>query len=363
MKVLYILDSLKSGGVETMVTQLSVSMQKLYPSTQIEVLISDKSRTANELLLKKTGNIKIHHLLFKYRLNPLNFFSYLKIIYAGNYDIIHIHNLRPQLWGAVISFFVPNRCKLVTTEHGEYNKKRSFRILRKLDLFVYERYHCIISVSEATQDSLLKWLRPKHIDKYHIIPNGIDIDKFKNALSAERAQFGFSENDIIIICVNRMAHGKDMITIIETLKKLSDKYKLLAVGDGPKLNEYKNFAAAINVSSRVVFAGERNDIPPLLKMSNVSVASSLFEGFGLSVLEAMASGIVVLGTDIKPFLEVIGNKDFLFPIGDSNVLMEKILKLENITHYNQSKEYLSCRANKFSYQRMIERHYLLYNEI
>lgn len=77
---------------------------------------------------------------------------------------------------------------------------------------------------------------------------------------------------------------------------------LLCVGTGPLLEEHRKYCEKNNLSSRVHFLGLRNDIPQILKASDVIVLSSEHEGFSLSMLEAMASGRPFIASDVPGFL-------------------------------------------------------------
>ena len=229
--------------------------------------------------------------------------------------------------------------------------------MRCLDHFIYGRYQAVVSVSRAVEDALLKWLKKEHSDKFSVIYNGIDLERFSQALPYSREELSLCEQDIVLCSVGRMVYGKDFATILYALTQLPDQYKAIFIGDGPMLNENRKLAQSLNLSSRVRFLGNKSNVEQYLKMSDIYIASSFFEGFGVTVLEAMASGCPVIATEIAAFSEILQEKNQLFPIQDVNALVNRIQHINSSVVQNNLK-----RITDFSTENMVLNYHRLYEK-
>jgi glycosyltransferase involved in cell wall biosynthesis len=206
--------------------------------------------------------------------------------------------------------------------------------LRTLDNYIYKQYHKVICISDGVFESLSKWLYPFNLKKLVTIYNGIHIDKFKNAKPLLRNEISklLNPNDIILMMIGRFEEPKDQITVIKAISHLPKNYKLIFVGTGKNEKRCKDFVNTLGLESEVIFLGYRIDIPSLIKSSDIVIVSSLWEGFGLVAVEAIASGKIVIGTNVIGLRDIIGNSNLLFNVGDFVMLAQIVLSL-NLSHY------------------------------
>lgn len=141
--------------------------------------------------------------------------------------------------------------------------------------------------------------------KITLIPTGVDIERYANALPASRVEFGMDEEDIILISVAHLIEVKghrELLKAFANVRQQVPKLKLLLVGEGSTeyTTELKNLATILNLNTVVCFAGNRSDIPALLKMSNGKILATRNtgrkEGYGAAIVEAMAAGLPVIAT-------------------------------------------------------------------
>jgi sugar transferase (PEP-CTERM/EpsH1 system associated) len=213
--------------------------------------------------------------------------------------------------------------------HGE---NRRYRILRRIcGLFIHRH----ITVSENLAD----WLRETvhtPAGKITQIYNGVDTEKFFPA-RAQRSVLGgdgFVEPDSVVIgTVGRMAAVKNPLTLlrafISLLKRNSDqrsKLRLVMIGDGPLRAGVKEMVETAGIQSQVWLPGERDDVADLLAGFDIFVIPSLNEGISNTILEAMATGLPVVATDVggNPELITPGHTGLLVKAGDSAALADGI---------------------------------------
>lgn len=155
-----------------------------------------------------------------------------------------------------------------------------------------------------------------------VIPNGVDLARFTVKITPEerqkiRQQFGFAENDVVLVTASRLVLKNGTGDIISALTKLPENYKALIIGFGEDQKKLEALTAEKHLTNRVVFAGRRehSELPSLLQSSDIFVRPSLSEGLGNSFIEAMAAGLPIIGTPVG------GIPDFLFD-GETGVFCQ-----------------------------------------
>lgn len=167
-----------------------------------------------------------------------------------------------------------------------------------------------------------------------VIYNTYNDKIFKTTNEAERRDFLF---------VGRMITGKGIYVLLEAFAKFKEKtgsdYKLMYIGDGPELEHIKEQAAGMRIKEDIIFLRRKTpeeicEIQNRCKVQVVPSTRPYYEAFGIVVLEALASGCVVIGSDGDGIEEALGNNKFTFANGDVEDLA---LKLEE-TAYLSEKE-------------------------
>ncbi len=156
--------------------------------------------------------------------------------------------------------------------------------------------------SEAVKNFYTKHLGV-HLKKITVIPNGIDIAYFESITPDPelRKSLGITPDDFTLICVANLHINKGhryLLEAFENIHKELPNVHLLIVGDGVERDNLKNQLRNYDSQSNISFLGHRTDIPELLKISDLFILPTLFEGQSNALLEAMASGIPVITTDI-----------------------------------------------------------------
>lgn len=167
--------------------------------------------------------------------------------------------------------------------------------------------------------------------KFLVIPNGIDASRYPARL-ADLRTFGISPGRRAVVFVGRLESQKGVRWLIETaplwLAKLPD-CDLLMVGDGPLRASLEVAVQTAGVGDRVFFAGWRPDVHEILAASNLLVLPSAWEGMPNVVLEAMATRLPVIASDVEGVRELLGAGAARQTVGFGNtqVLIEKLVSL------------------------------------
>lgn len=162
----------------------------------------------------------------------------------------------------------------------------------------------------------------------------VNLERFKSTKESQiRSEFNLQPSDFIITAVGHFVEVKGWDIAITAFSKIHEKIpnaKLLLVGKKTSDSFYKKICSQIesfNLSDKVIFAGNRNDIPEILQASDLFILPSRSEGTPAALIEAMASGLVCIATNAGGMPEVIvdGKTGFLFERENTDELAEKIM--------------------------------------
>lgn len=358
LRILHVITSLRTGGAEQLMVDLLPRLRE--KGLEIELAVFDGTETYFYDVIKQQG-ITIHSLGMgiKAMHSPWCIPALRRLI--QQFEVVHTHNTPCQFFTALAAIGLKNPPQLVTTEHNTTNRRRKYSLLKSIDRWMYSRYAHIIGVSESATQALLDYL--PHLSQCQTINNGIDVRSFQQALPAEDLVHQFSEVKRLVMAAAFRAQ-KDHGTAICALHHLPQEYHLLLAGDGERRRIVESFVESQNLSHRVHFLGNRQDVAALLKTANVVVMSSHYEGLSLSSLEGLASGRPVVASDVPGLREIIGGAGILFPQGDALDLANKIIALEQDEVYRQQTiERGTKRAGQYDISTMVDAYYQVYHDI
>lgn len=354
MKILQVITSLHTGGAE----KLIVEMVPLYieQGHEVEVLLFDGTDTPFKRQLQAKG-VKIHELRKGGNVyNPLNILRLLP--YLKKYDIVHTHNTACQLFAAIGSVLCS--VVLVTTEHSTSNRRRDWKWYRGIDRWMYSRYKAVICISDKAKENLCRYLG-KTSNNILAIYNGINLQTFQST----KENTSLKQGKIIITMVARFTYQKDQETLIRSLLYLpQSKYMLWLVGDGERRPILESLVKELGLESAVRLWGNRDDVPVLLKSSDIIVMSSHFEGLSLSNIEGMAVGHPFIASDVDGLHEATEGAGILFPHGDAEALAHEITKLmDDKAYYRQIADRCMARAAQYDIHKTVNAYLGVYKSL
>ena len=229
-------------------------------------------------------------------------------------------------------------CVVVYTTHGlTFPKGSSLKtkiVYGSVEWFCSWMTDGIITINWEDYAQMKK-MRCKNV--YHINGVGVDTSRYHECQidrETYRKSLGLSENDIAILEVGELSTRKNHKVIIDALEKLADqRYVFLICGKAmSNLGTYdflKKYAVEKNV--RVIFLGFRKDIPEINRCADIAVLPSLREGLGLAGIEALASGVPVVGSDVQGIKDYVvdGETGYLCAPTDADAFAEKIKLLSD----------------------------------
>lgn len=358
VKIAHVIHSFGNGGMEKGVATLVRNT-----SDHIEHFIICLTRAGEmeRLLPPGTKIIECH----KQEGNSIKFLEQLsKILRRVNPDVVHTRN-----WAGTDGIIASRIAKIRSVVHSEHgfgsenpdgmNSKRIWAY--KLFSRWVQEYIC---VSMPLKEWLEKQVRPRKAVSQ--IYNGVDTDTYFPGSGAQtRKQLGISQTYFVVGIVASLYPIKDHITLIQAfnlLRQQVSKSKLIIVGSGPERRSLETLA-----TGGVLFLGNRNDVPEVMRAFDVYVLSSINEGISNTILEAMATGSPVVASNVggNPDLIVDGVNGRLFPSGDfqslSSILygyyLSSDLRNKHGTHGR------STAVSRFSIKKMVENYETVWERV
>ena len=365
MKVLQIINSLGTGGAE----KLLLDTIPLYHEAGIEmdvlVLWDNNHQFINALkalncckviVLKESGNYKdIYALSHIWKLRT----------YLRQYDVAHIHLFPAQYFTVLANISIGNVCKLFFTEHNTTNRRIQNSYFRYLEKWIYSFFKKIVCISPEIQRIYKKYLKGSE-QKLVLIENGVNLQVISQAvpLSKSTLHSSISDDDTVIVQVSAFRIQKDQITLIEALALLPLNVKLILVGDGVLQKECEELTKVLGLNERVLFLGQRMNIPRLLKTADIVVLSSKYEGLSLSSIEGMASGKPFVASDVPGLSDIVAGAGVLFECGNAKELATRIQALlDDKMYYDSVVRACQEKSKQYDIQVMIQKHIDLYKSV
>lgn len=256
-----------------------------------------------------------------------------RVIRKERAQIVHAHGFKAALITA-LALAPVRRAHFVFTAHNALPSSGGSPFRRWGYDFVQRRLFTemdtIISVSDAVRSQIVRFVPER---KVLTIYNGISPSKFGGFSAPEtRIELGLGSDAQIVGTVARLIPGKGMDTLLEAVSlvaKILPNLQLVIVGEGTERQRLEKYAAGLGLDDRVHFLGWREDVPRLLASWDCFTLPTLSEGFSLSVLEAMASRLPVVVSDLPALREAVvpGKSGFMFQPGNAPELAAGLLQI------------------------------------
>ncbi|MHC5269462.1 glycosyltransferase family 1 protein [Enterococcus sp. LJL98] len=332
IRILHVFGEMNRGGAETMIMNIYRNIDR--SKIQFDFVVHTDEECAFDKEIEELGGTiyrvprytgKNHG---KYKKAWLNFFEI-----NSNHQIIHGH-IRST---AAIYLKIAKKYRLKTIIHSHSTASGTGFSAMVKDLYQYPIRFIAENFLACSTDAG-RWLfGKKKIEQcqFCIIRNAIESDKFRYNESLRdymRKEFQI-DNKFVIGHVGRFVHAKNHTFLIEIFKEISDinsSAVLLLVGEGEEKKNIEKKVRDLGLTSRVIFTGVRDDIPNILQALDVFLFPSLFEGLGLAVIEAQASGLPSIISDNIPLeVEITNLVKFISLKAEKTAWAKEVLAFDN----------------------------------
>jgi glycosyltransferase involved in cell wall biosynthesis len=328
VNIAFVLLSLcNTGGSERVVFDLVRKLNK----TLFRVVIVGFCDGPLRMEYERIG-AKVHIVNKKTRYDVSFILKLRGIFIEERIEIVNPHHFSPILF----SFLATrgSRIKFVYTEHSKWQLIQLGWIFEKVNAIILFFSDAVIAISRQIESYLIDVLKVDRM-KVRFVTNGVDIDRFytRDKVLA-RKRFGVGPSEKVIGMVANIRPEKNHKFLISAFNVIAEQVldlRLVFAGSDIMNGEIQKCAAESINSDRIMFLGVQEDIPELLCVFDVFCLPSLYEGLPLSILEAMAAGTPVVGTNVIGINEVVsdGENGILVPLGDTAMLAETLFSLLN----------------------------------
>lgn len=288
-------------------------------------------------------------------------------------DVVHARSTGTWFDAAAATFGLA-RTRLLLSFHGRTDLEPPPLRRRLVNAWAAGRADAVLAVSqEAARTLEMQWSLPAH--KLCTIPNGVDPARFyppesDGEVREIRLRFGLQMRSRIVVCVANLVPIKAIEVLLQAWRPVcmaEPAAQLLLVGDGPLRGRLEQLAGELRCGNTVHFLGSREDVADILRASDAFVLPSRYEGCSNATLEAMATGLPIVASDVGGMRELIepGCTGWLVPPEAPGRLGRALL---DVLLDPSARERIGCAAREaaiksFGIDTWVARHAALYRRL
>jgi glycosyltransferase involved in cell wall biosynthesis len=292
--------------------------------------------------LKEAGHLRdpfiglgvpLHERLSKHKLDVFAFARLLRIFAHEEVELVYTLPHPNSVIFASMARRLGRVRRVVVSVHGTGGPLGGRMVRRYLKPF-FGGVDRFIAVAEEHRRYLIE-SEELPAEKVAVIHNGVDVVKFHPAPGGDpafRTKLGAAPEDRVVATVASLHHYKGVDVFLKAapeVLRVSASARFVVVGDGPERGALERLSAALGVSGRVTFTGIRSDVDEILRESEFFVLSSRTEAFPNVILEAMATALPVVASDVGSVHELVeeGTTGYRVPPDDPETLSRRIIDL------------------------------------
>lgn len=256
-------------------------------------------------------------------------------IRSGNYDIVHSHSFKAGLLCRALSPLLSGP-KFIHTAHGwPFTQGIPSRLQKYFTQFIEITlsYFCssiiVVSQYDFNLASSLPFYRVSALRRIYnsCAENMFNSDGLLSESMASAVSSICNNTSFVIVCIARFESQKDHVTLIRSLRHIQDlDFHVICLGSGPLLDSMKELSSDLCVREKISFLGEVSNVSVFLELASCFVLPSNWEGFPISILEAMKFKLPVIASDVGGVSEAVidGKTGFLVPTKSDYVMSKKL---------------------------------------
>ncbi len=269
--------------------------------------------------------------------------KFIRILREEKVDIIQANRHKSTFYAALAKPFVP--AKIVMSHVHRLNAIRSFFRGCAYRFILSKKVDCFIGCSKAVAKDIATNYPGVKAAQVVALDNSVNAQRFMNALAdrpALRARHGYADEHFVFVAVGRLFETKDHATLIKAFSNVNKAHpesRLLILGEGRLRETLEALINELGLAGKVDMPGNSMEVPQYLKACDAYVMSSVAEGMPLALMEAMASGLPCVVTDVGGMSEVITDERYglLVPASDSESMAKGMIRLLELSEEDRAK--------------------------
>jgi len=324
--VVHVITTIERGGAEN---QLLILVESQVSSGRKVSILPLKGKPELHQKFREVGaDVLLEFNSLSFLRQILLFRKKLKSLDA----VFHSHLPRAEL----LTFLGNPQGRRINTRHNSEpffpSAPKAFSNL--LSRAATSKTNCVVAISEAVEDYVRSRGELRDSLMVAVVHYGFPAIRAQHEVARAdktRYELQLKPSDFLVGAVGRLVAQKDYVTLLlgfATAAKRNPNMRLMVLGDGPLRSSLLALAKNLNISERVIWLGKVDNVPRYMSIMDLFVLPSIYEGFGLVLLEAMACNVPVLASSIPTSVEVLGQgHGHFFPPGETEKLADEIEKL------------------------------------
>jgi sugar transferase (PEP-CTERM/EpsH1 system associated) len=357
LHVCHVVLSLEPGGLENGVVNVVNGLSREEYRSSVCCL-----RRSGEFAARLRPDVPVSVMGLRPGNDPVMLLRLARLLRRERVDIVHTRNAEPFFYG-FLSARLARVPIVVHSEHGRTFPEQPLRA--RTQRLLLRGVDAAFAVSEQLRADLVREIG---IDgsSMEILYNGVDTRAFRpRAAPASPAQ---AAGPLRIGSVGRLVPVKNYALLLHAFAQLPPAAaQLVLVGEGPERAKLEQLADELGIHGRVEFAGHRDDVSELLRGMDIFVLPSMSEGMSNTLLEAMASGVPVVASDVGGNREIIESErsGLLFPSGDTAAALAQLTRLigNSELRHTLGRAAATRVRQTFSIEAMLKRYEDLYRRV
>ena len=345
--------SLGVGGAENMVAQLAANIDK----NKFDVYVISMHSPEGTIIEKKMAESRINVSFLHHDTAP-NVKALLRLYKRLNQikpDIVHTHM---SAYIYTLPWIFLKRKKILHTIHNRPIYEFSSKLRSNIKILYRMNKAVPIAISDTIAKEAKDLYKIKE-DQIEVIYNPVDISKYnKSSIKKKKS------DPVTFINVARFTDVKNQSLLIDAISKVREQIndvKLLLVGDGELRNAVERKVVQNGLSDIVEFTGNIPNVAEKLSSADVFVLPSRYEGLPLTILEAMASGLPIIATNVGGVPDIVKDNGVLFKDNDLNGLVAAMVNLAQDRKVREEMGIKSIQyVEKFDVQSIVNQYQLVY---
>ncbi len=363
MKVLHILNELRLSGAETMLCIVASSFSE---KGVIAEVLSTGDQLGNYAPQLEQEGYKLHHLPFSK--TPKFFYRLYRLIREHNYNVVHIHAEKANVWIGLVALAAGPK-RVLRTVHNTFRFKGALRIRRMLQrklLSLLGLVHVSIGPSVQKNELVTFGLETRHVSNWY---NDTHFEP-ANETACEQARIALKLPlaNAVLVTVGNCSRVKNHAALLHALAMLPEARRpmiYLHVGNECADQLERKLAVELGISDCVRFLGPLTDIRQVLMAADFFVMPSLYEGFGIAAIEALGMGLPAIFTDVPGLCDFRAEFDSLYYAKPDALSLHKVLSVllaEKVqVRRSRSKGYPDICKDRYSVENGVAGYFSIYS--
>jgi glycosyltransferase involved in cell wall biosynthesis len=364
MRILFVTTGLAYGGAETQLKELAIRLKRRGGEVQIASMLPPAAYGEE---LQEHG-IPIYNLRMRRKIpDPRALFRLAAIVRQWRPDVVHAHMVHANLLARLTRLLAPVPvliCTAHSLDEGGWLRERAYQLTDWL---------CDLT-TQVSRAGLERYIRVKAAPAHKIIyiPNGIDLSRFTpdpERRHQRRCEWGL-QGAFIWLAVGRLESPKAYPLLLAAFQKVHRAFpraRLLIMGDGSLRPTVKCQIVERGLEGAVELLGIRRDVPDWMQVADAYVMSSLWEGMPMVLLEAAATALPIVATDVGGNAEIVVDRvnGYLVPPANPDALAEAMQQVMNLPEDARQAMGAAGRAHvvqNFDMERIVDQWEALYQE-